>query len=1223
MTGFRSTLIAAVVAVLLCGVVRAQENSFTLAPTTGHRQAVVSLSWSVDGRRLVTGGGDNTARVWDIETGALLRTLSSPKGFVRGIGNAVRAAQFVADRDEVVIAGSDGATQWDLTNRRKYEVVEDPTNTISALAQRSDGALLVTAGNGPAQDGAKLFLHLRDRSSASVQSPNVEDMYGINSLALSRDGKLLAFGGSDIVERLAGGVRTKGGAHLWSLAEQKSIKHFDDFSESVDWVALSPDGGELYAGSAGQIARRRIDTGEIIKTFKGRTAALSANGRYLATDTGKASGDDGTQAVALWDTETGEPVTMFGWPEQEQSKVRIYLTSLAFDRNDTMLAAGFSDGTIAIWGLAGRDLRRVWHPREEIPSKLNMLAERGDRLIIAKEASATVWNLRTGERLILPQPPDGKITSAAIDPTGTVAATATSTGQVRVWDATSGALLQDFHTGFGRVTTIAFSPDGSRIAAGTFSTVRIWRARDAKPLQTVGDKFASVQAVAFSPSGDILAVGDELGEVQLFSGGDAKPSTRLANPSPGIATVMDAAFDSTGQRLIVAYGNGYNRAIIYDLVTGNVRRLGPHQSFVQTARFDSSGTRAVTGSWDETAKIWDARTGQEIGSLDHNGDVMAATFTASGFHVLTYAAGTLNVWQIDGGAPHKIMALVDVQSGWAAVATSGQFDARDIESMAGLHWLMPNDPLTPLPPEIFMRDYFEPRLLPRLLACREAQVKKADACKQEFKAVRPLTNVNRAQPEVKILSITPETGAPDEVAVTVEVRGVERSFGTAGETRTWKSGAYDLRLFRDNQLVDQAPKLQEPEPLEALDPESDLARWRSAHRLVDGVGVEVKTFRNIRLPRREAAARIEFSAYAFNAERVKSATVQKGYEIKQRMPERARRAYVVAVGVSAYEDRAWDLRYADDDARRLVEVLAPQLKAAGVYSEIVPVLLLADWKEQDGARTVIEPVTATKRNVQAVLDILAGRKVDEAVRNALPNGAKLQRAGPDDLVLIAYSSHGYADQAGNFFLFPYDIGSATGKIVAPELLKRAISSAELSLWLRDLDAAELILVVDACHSAASVQNSEFKPGPMGSRGLGQLAYDKGMRILASTRADDVAWESAQTRQGLLSYALVHDGLQEGKADFRPKDGSIGVQEWLQYAAERVPQLYAEALGAKGGRTVGKGEAARKGAQGGLISFASTSRGPRQFGAEEVVARTQQPALFNYKRGDDPKLIARR
>ena len=42
----------------------------------------------------------------------------------------------------------------------------------------------------------------------------------------------------------------------------------------------------------------------------------------------------------------------------------------------------------------------------------------------------------------------------------------------------------------------------------------------------------------------------------------------------------------------------------------------------------------------------------------------------------------------------------------------------------------------------------------------------------------------------------------------------------------------------------------------------------------------------------------------------------------------------------------------------------------------------------------------------------------------------------------------------------------------------------------------MVMIIDACHSAGSVEHEGFKPGPMGSRGLGQLAYNKRMRILA-------------------------------------------------------------------------------------------------------------------------------
>ena len=102
------------------------------------------------------------------------------------------------------------------------------------------------------------------------------------------------------------------------------------------------------------------------------------------------------------------------------------------------------------------------------------------------------------------------------------------------------------------------------------------------------------------------------------------------------------------------------------------------------------------------------------------------------------------------------------------------------------------------------------------------------------------------------------------------------------------------------------------------------------------------------------------------------------------------------------------------------------------------------------------------------------------------------------------------------------------------------------------------MIVDSCHSAAAVDTEGFKPGPMGSRGLGQLAYDKGMRILTSTQADDVALESALIKQGILTYALTHDGIEAEQADLN-RDKTITLAEWLQYGVQRVPGLYEEVM----------------------------------------------------------------
>ncbi len=78
---------------------------------------------------------------------------------------------------------------------------------------------------------------------------------------------------------------------------------------------------------------------------------------------------------------------------------------------------------------------------------------------------------------------------------------------------------------------------------------------------------------------------------------------------------------------------------------------------------------------------------------------------------------------------------------------------------------------------------------------------------------------------------------------------------------------------------------------------------------------------------------------------------------------------------------------------------------------------------------------------------------------------------------------------------------------------------------------------------------------MGSQGLGQLAYDKRIRILTASQSTQTASENASTRMGILTYSLVKNGLQDGNADWERHDGKIFLCKWLRYGVKRVPTLY--------------------------------------------------------------------
>jgi uncharacterized caspase-like protein len=295
---------------------------------------------------------------------------------------------------------------------------------------------------------------------------------------------------------------------------------------------------------------------------------------------------------------------------------------------------------------------------------------------------------------------------------------------------------------------------------------------------------------------------------------------------------------------------------------------------------------------------------------------------------------------------------------------------------------------------------------------------------------------------------------------------------------------------------------------------------------------------------------VTFTAHAFNEDRVKSATAtDDSYSVPADISPRTPRAYVITVGVNEYEDPKRRLSFAVADAKEM----AASLQEIEGY-EVVSISLISDYA-RDGAAAVDQ---ATKANIQAVLSLLAGDDSErERLRRELGMDVdKLAKSTPDDLVILTFSGHGHTEQ-GRFYLLPSDSGKDR---ITDAVLPKLISSEELTDWLRDVDAGALVMIIDACHSAAGVP-AGFKPGPMGDRGLGQLAYDKGMRILAATQADDAALESDKLGQGLLTYALVEEGLKAGEngkpeAD-RDDDGAVTMTEWLGYAEGRVPGLYEE------------------------------------------------------------------
>ena len=199
---------------------------------------------------------------------------------------------------------------------------------------------------------------------------------------------------------------------------------------------------------------------------------------------------------------------------------------------------------------------------------------------------------------------------------------------------------------------------------------------------------------------------------------------------------------------------------------------------------------------------------------------------------------------------------------------------------------------------------------------------------------------------------------------------------------------------------------------------------------------------------------------------------------------------------------------------------------------------------------------ATKANILDALKRLGGSTGAPSLK-ASPLDS-LKRVEPEDTVIIYYAGHGTA-QAARFYLIPHDLGYTGERTKLTEqglntILSHSISDVELEQAVEGLDAGHMLLIIDACNSGQALEAEEKRRGPMNSKGLAQLAYEKGMYILTAAQSFQAALEAAQLGHGLLTYALIEEGLKTPVADVGPKDGMILAREWLDFATDRVPQM---------------------------------------------------------------------
>ncbi|KAH8835756.1 WD40-repeat-containing domain protein [Flagelloscypha sp. PMI_526] len=403
-------------------------------------------------------------------------------------------------------------------------------------------------------------------------------------------------------------------------------------------VAFSPDDSRIISGSNdGTVCVWDSQTGvQILPPLKGHrgpiwSVAFSPDGSSIAS-----ASDDGT--VRLWDAMTGTLV--LSPMEGHTARVR----SVAFTPDGRRIVSGSDDCTIRVWD--AQSGIQILPPLEGHTGIVISVACSPDSSRIVSgsdDLTLRVWDVRNGTLCLPPlMGHTNWIWSVSFSPDGSQVISGSDDKTIRVWDAQTGApVLSPMKGHTCAIGTIACSPDGSRIVSGSDdATVRVWDASSGdQVLPPLEGHCHWVACVAFSTDSTRIVSGSRDRTVRVWdtqTGVQLLPVLEEPTPPPGTSDVV-SSFDTTS-----------------DLPLSSIYLEG-HVSGVSSVAFSSDGSLFLSGSDDNTVRVWNARSGSlALPPLKGHGHwIRSVSFAPDDSYIVSgFDNGGICVWDSKSGKQH-------------------------------------------------------------------------------------------------------------------------------------------------------------------------------------------------------------------------------------------------------------------------------------------------------------------------------------------------------------------------------------------------------------------------------------------------------------------------------------------------------------------------------------------------------------------------------------------
>jgi WD40 repeat protein len=515
--------------------------------------------------------------------------------------------------------------------------------------------------------------------------------YYVSTVCFSPDGKNILSGSNDMTIR------------LWDASTGKEIRRFEGHNKSINSVCFSPDGKFVLSGSYDSTIRLwEVGTGKETRKFKGHTSNVSSV--CFSPDGKNILSGSGDNTIRLWEAATGKEIRRF----EGHTETIFGITSVCFSADGRYILSGAWDNTIRLWEAAtGKEIRKFEGHTSQVSSvcfspdgKLLLSGSRG----YGDNADNTVrlWEVATGKEIrrfeglevIINSvcfSLDGKLFLSGSGGYGLIGAKNT----VSLCEVATGKRIRRFGGHTGDVNSVCFSNDGRYILSGSNdNTIRLWEfsyspdsyiSKFSFPvlslISSTSEQMFELQknanllfkeASLAKESANCRRAINLLRQIQELEGYGQKPEilefiTVCRREGKGTPTglrdiwvktifeghtgsVESVCFSPDGK--FVLSGSYDNTIRLWDASTGKeIRRFEGHPQSISSVCFSADGRYILSGAWDNTIRLWDASTGKEIRKFEgHTSGVLSVCYSPDRKFVLSGSVdNTIRLWEASTG----------------------------------------------------------------------------------------------------------------------------------------------------------------------------------------------------------------------------------------------------------------------------------------------------------------------------------------------------------------------------------------------------------------------------------------------------------------------------------------------------------------------------------------------------------------------------------------------